>query len=85
MQLGRGQLGEASALCLRAGGESSSKAAALSPSSGRTAPMKQRKTLSTLGGRKVSTSADASKGAKNSSESGPAQVSPASVAPPDGI
>jgi hypothetical protein len=63
-------------------GESSSKAAALSPSSGRTAPMKQRKTLSTLGGRKVSTSADASKGAKKSSESGPAQASPAAVAPP---
>ena len=66
-------------------GEGSSKDAALTPSSGKTAPMKQRKTLSTLGGRKVSTSADASKGAKNSSESGPAQVSPASVAPPDGI
>ena len=63
-------------------GESSSKAAALSPSHGKIAPMKQRKTLSTLGGRKVSTSADASKGSKKSSESGSAQASPAAVAPP---
>jgi hypothetical protein len=63
------------------GGEGSSKTAALSPSSGRSAPMKQRK-LSTLGGRRVSISADASKGAKKSSESGPAQASPAVVAPP---
>ena len=63
-------------------GESSSKAAALSPSHGNIAPMKQRKTLSTLGERKVSTSADASKGSKKSSESGSAQASPAAVAPP---
>jgi len=55
-------------------GEGSSKAAALTPSSGKTAPMKQRKTLSTLGGRKVSASTDVSKG--------PAQASPAVVAPP---
>src|SRR3954466_12169827 len=37
-------------------GEGSSKAAALSSSHGKIAPMKQRKTLSTLGGRKVSVS-----------------------------
>jgi len=63
-------------------GESSSKASALSPSHGKIAPMKQRKTLSTLGGRKVSTSADAIKGSKKSSESGSAQASPVAVAPP---
>src|SRR3954464_5682064 len=34
-------------------GEGSGKATALSPSHGKVAPMKQRKTLSTLGGRKV--------------------------------
>jgi len=63
-------------------GESSSKAAALSPSHGKIAPMKQRKSLSTLGGRKVGTSADAGQGSKKSSESGSAQASPAAVAPP---
>ena len=44
----------------------------ISPSRG--APMKQRKTLSTLGGRKVSASTDVSKGS--------AQASPVAVAPP---
>src|SRR3954464_13737782 len=63
-------------------GESSSKAAALSPSHGKIAPMKQRKTLSTLGGRKVSASAEAGKGSKKSSESGSSQAAPAAVAPP---
>ena len=53
-------------------GETSSKAVALSPSHGKVAPMKQRKTLSTLGGRKVSTSIDAAKFSKKSSESGSA-------------
>ena len=62
--------------------ESSNKAAALSPSHGKIAPMKQRKSLSTLGGRKVGTSADAGQGSKKSSESGSAQASPAAVAPP---
>jgi hypothetical protein len=47
-------------------GESSSKAAALSPNQGKVAPMKQRKSLSTLGGRKVSTSVEADKGSKKS-------------------
>ena len=63
-------------------GESSSKAAALSPSHGKVAPMKQRKTLSTLGGRKVSASTDATKVPKKSSESGSAQAAPVAVAPP---
>src|SRR4051812_40142458 len=63
-------------------GESSSKAAALSPSHGKIAPMKQRKTLSTLGGRKVSASVEASKGSKKSPESGSSQAAPAAVAPP---
>ena len=63
-------------------GESSGKAAALSPSHGKVAPMKQRKTLSTLGGRKVSTSTDVPKSHKKSSESGSAQAAPAAVAPP---
>ena len=63
-------------------GESSSKAAALSPSHGKVAPMKQRKTLSTLGGRKVSTSTDVAKGSKKSSESGSAQAALVAVAPP---
>ena len=63
-------------------GESSSKAAALSPSHGKVAPMKQRKTLSTLGGRKVSASTDAPKAPKKSSESGSAQAAPIAVAPP---
>ena len=62
--------------------ESSSKAAALSPSHGKVAPMKQRKSLSTLGVRKVGTSADAGQGSKKSFESGSAQASPAAVAPP---
>ena len=63
-------------------GESSSKAAALSPSHGKVAPRKQQKTLSNLGGRKVSTSTDAAKGSKKSSESGSAQAAPVAVAPP---
>ena len=49
-------------------GESSGKAAALSPSHGKVAPMKQRKTLSTLGGRKVSASTVIPKASKKSSE-----------------
>ena len=63
-------------------GESSGKAAALSPSHGKVAPMKQRKTLSTLGRRKVSASTDAPKAHKKSFESWPAQAAPAAVAPP---
>ena len=63
-------------------GESSSKAAALSPSHGKVAPMKQRKSLSTLGGRKVNTSTNAAMGSKKSSESGSAQADPAAIAPP---
>jgi hypothetical protein len=63
-------------------GESGSKAVALSPSQGKVAPMKQRKSLSTLGGRKVSTSVEADKGSKKSPESGSSQATPAAVAPP---
>ena len=63
-------------------GENSNKAAALSPSHGKVAPMKQRKTLSTLGGRKVSASTDAAKIPKKVSESGSAQAAPVVVAPP---
>src|ERR1041385_1911540 len=62
-------------------GENSNKAAALSPSHGKVAPMKQRKTLSTLGGRKVSASKDAAKIPKKVSESGSAQAAPVVVAP----
>ena len=62
--------------------ESSSKAAALSPSHGKVAPMKHKKTLSTLGGRKVSASTNLPKATKKSYESGSAQAAPAAVAPP---
>ena len=63
-------------------GEGSSKTAALTPGSGKTAPVKQRKMLSTLGGRKVGTSADACKGDKGPSDSGSVRASPPAVAPP---
>ena len=63
-------------------GESSGKATTLSPSHGKVAPMKQRKMLSTLGGRKVSASTDVAKAHKKSSESGSAQAAPTAVAPP---
>src|SRR3954464_10224420 len=63
-------------------GESSSKAAALSLSQGKVAPMKQRKSLSTIGGRKVSTSVEADKSSKKPPESGSSRVTPAAVAPP---
>src|SRR4051812_25013548 len=63
-------------------GESSIIVAALSPSHGKVAPMKQNKVLSTLGGRKVSASADPPKASKKTSESGPAKAAPSAVAPP---
>ena len=64
-------------------GESSSKLpVSSSPSHGKVAPMKQRKVLSTLGGRKVGASGDAAKVSKpKTSESGPAKAA-AIVAPP---
>ena len=63
-------------------GESSSKAAALTPSHGKVAPMKQKKTLSTLGGRKVSASTDIPKASKKTSESGSSKAAPSTVATP---
>ena len=63
-------------------GEGSSKVAALTPGSGKTAPARQRKMLSTLGGRKVGASTDASKGEKGASDSGSARASPPAIAPP---
>ena len=64
-------------------GESSSKLPALSPSHGKVAPLKPKKTLSTLGGRKVSPSGDIAKASKQkNAESGSAKVVAAAVAPP---
>ena len=63
-------------------GEGSGKAVAPSPSHGRVAPMKQRKVLSTLGGRKVNASTDANKDPKKTSESGSSHAAPVAVAPP---
>ena len=63
-------------------GESSSKLPALSPSHGKVDPMNPKKTLSTLGGRKVSASTDATKVQKKTSEPGSAQAAPVAIAPP---
>ena len=65
-------------------GEGSSKLpVASSLSHGKVAPMKQRKVLSTLGGRKVRASGEAAKVSKpKTSESGPAKATAAVVAPP---
>src|SRR3954469_1654101 len=63
-------------------GEGSNKAAALGSNQGKVAPMKPRKSLSTLGGRKVGTSAETDKSSKKPPESGSSRVAPAAIAPP---
>ena len=64
-------------------GESSSKLPALSSSHGKVAPMKPKKTLSTLGGRKVSASGDVPNASKKkTAESRSAKATAAAVSPP---
>ena len=64
-------------------GENSSKLPALSLSHGKVAPMKPKKTLSTLRGRKLSASGDVPKASKQKTvETGSAKATVVVVAPP---